>query len=268
VRRGDGGAGNLVPMAARDRDDPCAAARGILKNAAAVVVLTGAGISTDSGIPDFRGPEGVWTKNPEAERLSTLDAYLVDPEVRRRAWQSRVHSPTWAALPNAGHEALVALEHQGKLDTLVTQNIDGLHQLAGNDPERVIEIHGTMREIVCMACGERGPAGPTLDRVLAGEDDPECRSCGGVLKSATISFGQSLVVEDLERAEYAAARCDVFVAVGSGLTVYPAAGLVPVAAGHGADVVIVNAEETPYDHLAAAVVRQPISSSLPRILEE
>jgi NAD-dependent deacetylase len=251
-----------------DPADQITLAHDVLRRASRVVVLTGAGISTDSGIPDFRGPEGVWTKNPEAERLSTLDAYLEDEQVRRRAWQSRLTSPTWTADPNPGHRALVTLEHQGRLDTLVTQNIDGLHQAAGNDPAKVIEIHGTMREVVCMACGRREPAGPTLERVLAGEEDPDCRACGGILKSATISFGQSLVVEDLERAERAASECDVLLAVGSTLTVYPAASLVPVAASNRAAVVIVNAEETPYDDLAAAVVREPISASLPRIVGE
>jgi NAD-dependent deacetylase len=247
--------------------DQIAKASRVLREARRVAVLTGAGISTDSGIPDFRGPEGIWTKNPEAERLSTLDAYLEDESVRCRAWEGRVHSPTWTAEPNPGHHALVGLERQGKLDTLVTQNIDGLHQLAGNDPAKVIEIHGTIREVVCMSCGDRGPAGVTLDRVRAGEEDPHCERCGGILKSATISFGQSLVVEDLERAERAASRCDVLLAVGTSLTVYPAAGLVPVAARNGALVVIVNAEHTPYDHLASAVVGDPISSALPRIVE-
>ncbi len=239
----------------------------VLGEASRVVVLTGAGISTDSGIPDFRGPDGVWTKDPAAERLATLDVYLEDEEVRRRAWQGRLHSPTWNADPNPGHRALVALEHRGMLDTLVTQNIDGLHQLAGNDPVKVIEIHGTIRDVVCMSCGDRGPAWLTLDRVRAGEEDPHCGLCGGILKSATISFGQPLVAEDLERAERAAHRCDLFLVVGSSLTVFPAAGLVPVAAGNGASVVIVNAEETPYDDLAAAVIRDPISISLPRIVE-
>jgi NAD-dependent deacetylase len=253
-------------MPTRDSGGQIAEARQVMTEAHRVVVLTGAGISTDSGIPDFRGPEGVWTKNPAAERLATLDAYLEDEAVRRRAWQGRLHSPTWTARPNAGHGAIVALERQGKLDTLVTQNIDGLHQLAGSDPAKVIEIHGTIREVVCMTCGDRGSADITLDRVRAGEEDPDCMLCGGILKSATISFGQSLVVEDLEQAERAASRCDLLLAVGSTLTVYPAAGLVPVAAGNGSQIVIVNAEPTPYDHLAAAVVREPISDSLPRIV--
>ncbi len=249
-----------------DLEDPTESAHRLVATARRVVVLTGAGISTDSGIPDFRGPKGVWTKDPEAERLATLDVYLLDGDVRRRAWRNRVESPTWSAEPNAGHRALVTLERKGKLHTLVTQNIDGLHHLAGNDPAKLIEIHGTMRDVVCMACGDRGPAEPTLDRVRAGEDDPACLECGGILKSATISFGQSLVAEDLLRAEAAAAECDLLLAVGSSLTVYPAAGLVPTADHHGAPVVIVNGEPTPYDELAAAVVREPISQSLPAIV--
>lgn len=238
-----------------------------------VLVLTGAGISTDSGIPDFRGPGGVWTRDPAAERLSTLEAYLDDPEVRRRAWQGRVSSPVWSAAPNAGHRAVVELERQDRLELLVTQNIDGLHQAAGSDPARIVEIHGTMREVVCMRCGDRGPAGPTLERVRAGDEDPTClapapgrSACGGILKSATISFGQQLVAEDLERAEAAAARCDLLLAVGSSLAVHPAAGLVPLAAARDAAVVIVNAEPTPYDDLAAAVVRGRITEVLPVIV--
>jgi NAD-dependent deacetylase len=240
-----------------------------------VVVVSGAGISTDSGIPDFRGPNGVWTRDPQAERLATLDAYLADPEVRRRAWRNRLHSPTWAARPNAGHLALVELERQGRLHLLVTQNIDGLHQQAGSDPDRVVEIHGTMHQVVCLRCGERSDAKPVLDRVRAGEEDPACtgtdptapdRRCGGILKSATVSFGQQLVAEDLARAEEAAATCDLLLAVGSTLSVFPAAGLVPLAARAGAEVVIVNGEPTAYDHLAGAVVRGSISEVLPVVV--
>jgi NAD-dependent deacetylase len=257
----------MLPAAPTPSEGPVGVARRLIQDARRVVVLTGAGISTDSGIPDFRGPNGVWTKNPAAERLATLDAYLEDKELRCRTWQNRLHSPTWAAQPNAGHGAVVTLERQGKLDTLVTQNIDGLHQMAGNDPAKVVEIHGTMRQVVCMACGDRGPAGPTLERVLSGEEDPPCQRCSGILKSAVISFGQSLVAADLARAEQAARRCDALLAVGTSLAVYPAAGLVPLAAGLGAPVVIVNAEPTSYDHLADAVVRDPISQALPAIIE-
>lgn len=248
-------------------DELIAEARRVLGFARRVVALTGAGISTESGIPDFRGPQGVWTKNPRAERLSDIDAYRSDPAVRRQAWRNRAASPIWTAQPNAGHRALVALEQQGRLDTLVTQNIDGLHQLAGNDPARVVEIHGTMREVVCMTCGERGPAGPTLERVAAGEEDPPCLACGGILKSATISFGQSLVAADLARAEAAARRADLLLAAGTSLGVYPAAGLVPLAMSHGARVVIVNAEPTPFGDVADAVVHGSTTDLLPAIAE-
>ena len=242
-------------------------ARRLIDEAQQVVVLTGAGISTDSGIPDFRGPQGVWTKNPAAEKTATLQYYLADPEIRKQAWRNRLDSPTWQAQPNAGHRAIVALERRGKLHTLVTQNIDELHQKAGTDPAKVVEIHGTMRKVVCMSCGERAPMERALDRVRAGEEDPPCRTCGGILKSATISFGQNLVMEDLDRAERAAAACDLLLAVGSTLGVYPAAGLVPLAKGAGARIVIVNAEATGYDSIADAVLRDPISDVLPALLE-
>jgi NAD-dependent deacetylase len=241
-------------------------ARGWIAEARQVVALTGAGISTDSGIPDFRGPNGVWTRNPEAEKQATLQHYMSDPEVRRRSWQTRLTHPAWSAEPNDGHRALVALERRGKLDTLITQNIDGLHQAAGSDPDKVVELHGTMREVNCMSCGERAPMQRALDRVRAGEEDPPCRTCGGILKSATISFGQNLVVDDLERAAAAARRCDLMLAVGSTLSVYPAADVVPLARMSGALVVIINGSETAMDHLADAVLRGPIGELLPRVV--
>lgn len=246
--------------------DAEARARALLAGARRVLVLTGAGISTDSGIPDFRGPDGVWTRNPAAEKTATLSHYLADPEVRRAVWRSRLESPAWRARPNDGHRALVTLERQGKLHTLVTQNIDELHQQAGTDPALVVEIHGTMRKVTCLTCAEVAPMERALERVRAGEDDPACRSCGGILKSATISFGQSLVAADLDRAFDAAEECDLLLAVGSTLTVHPAAQLVPSASQAGAAVVIVNAEPTPYDRLADAVVRGSISDVLPRLV--
>jgi len=243
-------------------------ARRLVAQSDRIVVLTGAGISTDSGIPDFRGPQGVWTRDPAAERLATLHTYVSDPSVRRQAWKNRLTSPAWSAEPNDGHRALVALERSGRLHLLVTQNIDGLHQRAGTDPDRVVEIHGSMLSAVCLRCHDRQPMENVLERVRAGEDDPRCLApdCGGILKSATISFGQSLVLEDLQRAERAAQACDLLLAVGTSLAVHPAAGLVPLAAGQGASVVIVNAEPTPFDDLAQATVRSPISSALPEIV--
>jgi NAD-dependent deacetylase len=239
--------------------------RGWIGQSARLVALTGAGISTESGIPDFRGPQGVWTKNPKAEQLSNIHSYMADPEVRRLAWQSRLEHPAWHARPNAGHRALVDLERLGRLHALVTQNIDGLHQLAGSSPGKVIEVHGTMRDVMCMRCGWRGPMQATLDRVRAGEEDPDCERCGGILKSATISFGQALVPEVIDRAMRAAEDAEVLLAVGSSLQVYPVAGAVPLAKSAGARLVIVNAEPTPFDDIADAVLRDPIGAVLPSI---
>jgi NAD-dependent deacetylase len=231
-----------------------------------VVVLTGAGISTDSGIPDFRGPQGLWTKNPLAEKMSDIRYYLADPEVRKLSWQNRLSSPAWSAKPNAGHLALVDLEKQGRLHALITQNIDELHQVAGNAPDKLIEVHGTMRKFMCWGCGMRGPMQLVLDRVRKGEEDPACRDCGGILKSDTISFGQQLVPEVIDRAMQAAAEADLFLAVGSTLQVYPVAGAVEIAHRAGAKVVILNAEPTPFDGIAHAVLRGSISEALPAII--
>ena len=246
--------------------DDIARVRGGIDEADRVTVLTGAGISTDSGIPDFRGPQGVWTKNPEAEKTATLQHYLADPEVRKRGWQQRLSSPAWQARPNSGHLALVEIERRGKLRAVITQNVDGLHQEAGHDPAKVIEVHGTMRMVGCMSCGETAPMERALDRVRAGEEDPPCRTCGGILKSATISFGQHLVPEVIDAAERAALDCDLFLAVGSTLSVFPAAGVVPIAKQTGARLVIVNAEPTAMDDLADAVLRGQIGEILPALV--
>jgi NAD-dependent deacetylase len=231
-----------------------------------VTVLTGAGISTDSGIPDFRGPNGVWTRQPSAQQLFTYDAYVADPEIRRRSWRARLEHSAWTAEPNAGHRALVDLERSGRLLAIVTQNIDGLHQRAGSDPGRVIEMHGTMFEVDCLSCGDRTTMRSALDRVEAGEEDPACLRCGGILKSATISFGQSLDRATLRRAVTAVTESRLLLAVGTSLTVHPVAGLVDLAAAAGARVVIVNAQPTPYDGLADAVLREPISDALPALV--
>lgn len=238
-----------------------------IRDAERVVVLTGAGISTESGIPDFRGPNGLWTTDPGAERLSTLSTYMSDPEVRVKAWRARLDHPAWVARPGRGHHALVDLEKKGKLDTLVTQNIDGLHAAAGTSPDVLVEIHGTLREVVCMACGDRAPMESALERVRAGEDDPLCRACGGILKSATISFGQSLVPDEIHRSQQAAAGCDVFIAVGTSLQVYPVAFLPRLALDAGAKLIIINAQPTPFDVAADAIVGDLIGDVLPAIVE-
>jgi NAD-dependent protein deacetylase/lipoamidase len=241
-------------------------ARSLLAGASRVVVLSGAGISTESGIPDFRGPNGLWTKNPAAERMSNFQDYVADPEVRRQSWQARAGHIAWTAQPNDGHRALVRLERSGRLLAILTQNIDGLHQRAGSSPELVVELHGTMFDTVCLSCDDRRPMRAALDRVVAGDPDPPCLVCGGILKSATISFGQPLDIEVLRRAQEAALSCDLMLAVGSSLTVQPAAGLVGLAARVGAPVVVCNASETPYDGLASVVLREPLGEVLPALV--
>ena len=238
-----------------------------VREAGAVTVLTGAGVSTDSGIPDFRGPQGLWTRDPQAQALFTLQNYMADPEVRVRAWRNRRDHPAWTAEPNQAHRALVALERSGRLRALVTQNIDELHQRAGSSPELVIELHGTVWQAECLSCGDRLPMATVIARVDAGEEDPACRVCGGIVKSATISFGQSLDPAVLRAAVRAAQDCDLFLAVGTSLAVYPAAGLCDLAQARGARLVIVNAQATPYDGQADALLREPIGSVLPALVD-
>jgi NAD-dependent protein deacetylase/lipoamidase len=240
---------------------------GWLREARSIVVLTGAGISTESGIPDFRGPQGLWTKNPEAEKMATLSHYVADKGVRERSWRHRLESPVWDAKPNAGHFALARLEQAGNVSLVITQNVDGLHLLAGTSLRKLVEIHGNVREVTCLDCGERAPMERALARVRAGESDPPCRSCGGILKSATISFGQNLISRDLERADDAASQCDLLLAVGSTLSVYPIAAVVPTAKRAGARIVIVNGDPTEMDDLADAVIRGPIGEILPRLVD-
>jgi NAD-dependent deacetylase len=231
-----------------------------------VTVLTGAGISTESGIPDFRGPDGIWTRNPGAESMSRFENYLVDPGLRRKAWQGRRDHPAWTAEPNAGHRALVDLERAGRLCAVVTQNIDGLHLKAGHDPGLVHEIHGSLFDVECLQCGRVTTMRENLDRVDAGDPDPHCLVCGGIQKAATISFGQSLKPEVLEASRAAARSCDLLLAVGTTLQVQPAAGLAEVAVRAGALLVVVNRDPTPYDAMASAILRDPIGQVLPRLV--
>jgi NAD-dependent deacetylase len=238
----------------------------MIRAASRVTVLTGAGVSTDSGIPDFRGPNGVWTVNPAAQQLSTLDRYVSDPEVRKQAWRNRRAHAAWTATPNAGHRAIVALQHAGRLRALITQNIDGLHQRAGTDPALVIEVHGTIWDAECLDCGDRTRMHTVLARVAAGEEDPRCLHCGGLVKSATISFGQPLHPQVWRAAVDAAADCDLFLAVGTSLQVQPVASLCDLALSAGARLVVVNAEPTPYDRRADGVLRDSISTVLPALV--
>lgn len=229
---------------------------GLWRTSDRVVVLTGAGMSTDSGIPDFRGPNGLWTKDPSTQALFDIDSYMHDPEVRKRAWQGRRSHPAWSAEPNAGHAALADLQRRGALGPVITQNIDGLHQRAGSDP--VLELHGTIWDTVCMSCNS---VTPTLQQLQRTEDDPRCEQCGGILKTATISFGQSLDRDVLDAAITAARTSDLLVAIGTSLQVMPAAALADMTK----HLVIINAQPTPYDTSADLAIAEPIGEVLPAV---
>lgn len=231
-----------------------------------VAILSGAGISTDSGIPDYRGPNGLWRRDPGAEKLVTYDVYMTDPEIRRRSWRMRSDSPTLRAEPNAAHRAVAELSRSGTAVRVITQNVDGLHQLAGIPARKVLELHGTAREIVCTGCRVRSSMKEALGRVAAGEEDPRCLACGGILKSATVMFGERLDPEVLAQAMAITKACQVFIAVGTTLQVQPAASLAGIAADHGARLIVVNAEPTPYDDRAHEIIREPIGTALPALL--
>ncbi|WP_344446820.1 SIR2 family NAD-dependent protein deacylase [Kitasatospora nipponensis] len=230
-----------------------------------IAVLTGAGISTDSGIPDYRGPNGLWQRDPKAQELVTLGPYLADEDVRRRAWLMRRDAGALTAEPNAGHRALVELAARLPVRVL-TQNVDGLHQRAGLPDRKVLELHGSARRVQCVRCRRYGEMSAALARVAAGEDDPPCRECGGILKPATVMFGERLDPEVIGKAEAVARACELFIAVGSTLQVHPAALLPQIAVESGARLIIVNAEPTPYDPVADQVLREPISSALPALV--
>jgi NAD-dependent deacetylase len=256
----------VAARAAAGEDGPVSDA-GWAAGVRTVAVLTGAGISTDSGIPDFRGPNGIWTRDPAAERLSTYQHYMADPALRRRSWQARLAHPAWTARPNAAHLALARLASSAVDTRVITQNIDELQQKAGLPADRVIELHGTMFGVVCIRCGDRTAMAAALERVRAGEDDPACARCGGVLKSATVMFGQALDPGVFARAVAAATGCDLFLAIGSTLSVEPAASLCALAVRSGARLVIVNRDATPYDGLAVATITEPIGAAVPAIVD-
>jgi NAD-dependent deacetylase len=235
-----------------------------IARATRIVAFSGAGISTESGIPDFRSPNGVWATN----RIVYFDEFLQDREARVEAWRQK--SLIWPAmrdaLPNAGHLAFADLERRGKLSAMITQNIEGLHQRAGNSPEKVIELHGTMVAAECLSCYDRIPMDEAMARVAQGDAAPACEKCGGMLKPATVSFGQSMPAMEMEMAAALSQECDVFIAVGSSLQVYPAAGFPELAKQSGATLIIVNRDETPLDHLADLVIRENIGEVLPHLV--
>ena len=237
------------------------------------MVITGAGISTASGIPDYRGPQGVWTTNPAAERASRAEVYANDHEIRVASWQRLLTRSEHPPQPNEAHIALARFERTGRLRLLVTQNIDGLHLEAGTSPDRLIEIHGHVRTVRCLVCNDRQPTALVLARVASGDTDPHCEvdvaghTCGGVLTTTIVRFGDQPDPLAMHRAKRVARDCDVLLCVGSTLAVYPVAALVPLALDYDVRVVIVNDAPTEYDERALCV-RGDITEVLPAILAE
>ncbi|MBY0279147.1 Sir2 family NAD-dependent protein deacetylase [Candidatus Binatia bacterium] len=244
-------------------DAVLAHARALLGASRRAVALTGAGLSTESGIPDFRSPGGVW----ERFRPIEYGDFVRSSAARREHWRYKMATvPVMLeAQPNAGHRALARLERAGRLEAVVTQNIDGLHQAAGSG--RVLELHGTNRSAVCLQCDRLEPIEPVLARVAGGDEEPRCDACGGILKPATVSFGQSLPRGVLEESIRLAETCDCLLAIGSSLQVQPAASLVEIAKRAGATVLILTRSATPYDRIADAKLDGALGATLPALVE-
>lgn len=241
-----------------------ATAAELLRDTGRILVFTGAGISTESGIPDFRGPDGVWTKVDPAE--FTYSRYMANAETRRRSWQMRWASGALEAQPNNAHRALVPLWESGRMLGCVTQNIDGLHQAGGLPDRAVVELHGNAHQTECVECGDRNPTTEILERVEAGEDDPTCKACGGILKTAVVMFEEAMPVLETDRAMRMAGQCDAVLSVGSTLGVYPAAFVPLSAADRGKPLVILNLGPTELDHRAAVRIEAPAGEALPDLV--
>lgn len=239
-------------------------ARKILASARRIVGFTGAGISTESGIPDFRSPGGIWS----TARMIDFSEFISSREARIESWRQKLVA--WPAMrdaqPNKGHFAFAELEKREQLTAMITQNIDGLHQRAGNSREKVIEVHGTMTEAVCLSCDKRIPMDEAVERVSAGEEDLQCKDCDGMMKTATISFGQPMPIAEMRLAQQRCAECDVLIAAGSSLVVYPAASLPALAKDRGATLIIINRTPTPLDSRADLVINDEIGKALPDLI--
>ena len=242
----------------------------VLSQSQRILAFTGAGISTESGIPDFRGPDGIWTQvDPED---FTITRYLASPDLRRRGWRMHVEGKLWGARarvePNGGHLALVDLWRAGRLAGCVTQNVDGLHLKAGLPPEVVAELHGNVREVRCLGCGQVWPTEEILQRVEAGEEEPRCDFCEGIVKTTTVMFGEPLSDAVLDRARAMAAEADAVLAIGSTLAVWPAAEIPHSAVREGRPLVIVNQGPTEMDHLASVRIEGAAGIVLPALVGE
>ena len=240
--------------------------RKLLKEAIQILVFSGAGLSTESGIPDFRSPGGIWTKYDPAEFY--YDRIVSDPKARVKYWKmsSQMYATIKDARPNAAHLAIRSLEEQGKLRAVVTQNIDRLHHKAGNSPKKIIEIHGSVFSVSCLSCGKRYERDLIEQRLKEGDTDPACDDCAGVLKPETISFGQAMPRDKMALAFQHARACDLCIVLGSSLVVYPAASIPVEAADSGTALIIVNREETPIDYLARVVIHDSVCEVMKAII--
>ncbi|MDP9792274.1 NAD-dependent deacetylase [Catenuloplanes nepalensis] len=230
-----------------------------------VAVLTGAGVSTASGIPDYRGPEGVWTRDPSLAEAFTYDRFIGDAAVRERFWRTYSDHAAWGAEPNAAHRAIASLDRPGLAVRVLTQNIDGLQQRAGLAERKVLELHGTMHRTDCTGCRRSLPTAEVRARVAAGETDPRCAECGAVLKLGTVLFGEELDARLLGGAAAIVSASQLVIAAGSSLIVNPVASLCALAVDRGAQLVVINRDPTPYDAIAAEVIREDLVTALPRV---
>jgi NAD-dependent deacetylase len=254
-------------MTGRDADEKIGLIADMIGEAKRIVVFTGAGVSTESGIPDFRSPDGLWSRfDPED---FTIERFLASPETRRKQWRFLLSGGFFKdARPNAAHVAIADLESLGRLECVITQNIDNLHQMAGNDPAKVYELHGNMRWIRCLDCGDRSALEEILRVYGTADAPPTCARCGGIMKPGVIFFGEALPEETLREATWHANHCDLLIVVGSSLVVYPAASIPFVAEQAGAKLVIVNLTPTPADAIADVVINTSAGEALPRIIAE
>jgi NAD-dependent deacetylase len=240
--------------------------RRLIADSSRIVAFTGAGISTESGIPDFRGPQGIWKTRAPID----FNDFIRSEEIRRESWRRRFSGDGGKmgdAEPNAGHLAVAALYRMGKLTHVITQNIDGLHQKSGVPDDRVIQLHGNANYCTCLSCGRRYEMEDVRDMFLPDETVPSCGDCNGIIKTATISFGQAMPVDEMQRAEMAVLDCDLMIVLGSSLVVYPAAAFPRVAKQNGAKLAIVNNEPTDLDPYCDIVINQPIGETMSAVID-
>src|SRR5712691_10385917 len=250
----------MTDPVAPDVETDIARLRGLIERARIILPFTGAGISTECGIPDFRSPGGIWTRYQPIP----FDQFMASAQMRRESWRRRfaMDAQFSTARPGRGHLALASLHRAGKIPAVITQNIDNLHQASGFAPDMVVELHGNTTYATCLGCGQRHELAWIRERFETEGEAPDCRDCGGVVKTATISFGQAMPEAAMRRAEQLTAACDLFVAIGSSLVVWPAAGFPLMAKRNGARLVIINREATEFDAIADLVVPEDIGTVL------